>query len=64
MSQVDTIPAIGPLRIGPLTIDPPILQAPMAGFANYTFRQIVREFCGVGLQSTEMVNGPRFCLAR
>jgi tRNA-dihydrouridine synthase B len=44
-----------PLRIGPLVIDPPILQAPMAGFTNYAYRQVVREFGGVGLQATEMI---------
>ncbi len=46
----------GPLRIGPLVVDPPILQVPMAGFTNYAFRQIVRDYGGVGLQATEMVN--------
>ena len=30
-------PAPGPLRIGPLVIDPPLLQAPMAGFTNYAY---------------------------
>jgi tRNA-dihydrouridine synthase B len=43
------------LHIGPLVVDPPILQAPMAGFTNYAYRQVVREFGGVGLQATEMV---------
>jgi tRNA-dihydrouridine synthase B len=38
-----------------LFVDPPILQAPMAGFTNYAFRQIVREFGGAGLLATEMV---------
>ncbi|MCA9261331.1 MAG: tRNA-dihydrouridine synthase, partial [Planctomycetales bacterium] len=46
--------------IGPLKIDPPILQAPMAGFTNYAFRQIVREFGGAGLLATEMVNARGF----
>lgn len=49
-----------PLRIGDLVLDPPILQAPMAGFTNYAFRQIVREYGGVGLQATEMVNARGF----
>jgi tRNA-dihydrouridine synthase B len=49
------MPDIGPLWIGPLKVDPPILQAPMAGFTNYAFRQIVREFGGAGLLATEMV---------
>jgi tRNA-dihydrouridine synthase B len=43
-----------------LKVDPPILQAPMAGFTNYAFRQIVREFGGVGLQATEMVSARSF----
>ncbi len=51
---------IRPLTIGPLQIDPPILQAPMAGFTNYAFRQMVRDYGGVGLQATEMVNAKGF----
>ncbi|MBW3595942.1 MAG: tRNA dihydrouridine synthase DusB [Planctomycetes bacterium] len=49
-----------PLWIGSIKVDPPILQAPMAGFTNYAFRQVVREFGGVGLQATEMVNAKGF----
>ncbi|MCH2114756.1 MAG: tRNA dihydrouridine synthase DusB [Pirellulales bacterium] len=49
-----------PFFIGPLKVDPPILQAPMAGFTNYAFRQIVREFGGTGLLATEMVNARGF----
>ena len=49
-----------PLRIGPLVVDPPILQAPMAGFTNFAFRQVVREYGGAGLQATEMVNARGF----
>jgi tRNA-dihydrouridine synthase B len=48
-------PIVRPLWIGSLQVDPPILQAPMAGFTNYAFRQIVREFGGAGLLATEMV---------
>ncbi|MEK6237314.1 MAG: tRNA-dihydrouridine synthase [Planctomycetales bacterium] len=48
------------LKIGPLTIDPPILQAPMAGFTNYAYRQIVRDFGGAGLLATEMVSAQGF----
>jgi tRNA-dihydrouridine synthase B len=51
---------VPPLRIGPLVIDPPILQAPMAGFTNYAFRQIVRDFGGAGLQATEMISAKGF----
>jgi tRNA-dihydrouridine synthase B len=50
-----------PLRIGPLLIDPPVVQAPMAGFTNYAYRQIVRRCGGAGLLTTEMV-GARGCL--
>lgn len=49
-------PRVAPLWIGNVLIDPPILQAPMAGFTNYAFRQIVREFGGVGLPATEMIS--------
>jgi tRNA-dihydrouridine synthase B len=49
-----------PLRIGDLVVDPPILQAPMAGFTNYAFRQIVRQYGGSGLLATEMVNARGF----
>ncbi len=52
--------AVRPLVIGTVVIDPPILQAPMAGYTNYAFRQIVREYGGVGLQSTEMVSARSF----
>ncbi|MGB7325185.1 MAG: tRNA dihydrouridine synthase DusB [Rubripirellula sp.] len=49
-----------PLRIGDLVVDPPILQAPMAGFTNAAFRHIVRQFGGAGLLATEMVNARGF----
>jgi tRNA-dihydrouridine synthase B len=49
------ISAFKPLRIGSVVVDPPVLQAPMAGFTNYAFRQMVREFGGAGLLATEMV---------
>ncbi len=49
-----------PLWIGPLSIDPPVLQAPMAGFTNYAYRQIIRRLGGVGLPATEMVSARGF----
>ncbi|MEM6798768.1 MAG: tRNA dihydrouridine synthase DusB [Planctomycetota bacterium] len=55
-----TQPLAPPLKIGDLVVDPPILQAPMAGYTNYAFRQIVREFGGAGLLATEMVNAKGF----
>jgi len=54
------LPMIRPLEIGPLVIDPPILQAPMAGFTNYAFRQVVRQYGGVGLPATEMFSARGF----
>ncbi len=53
-------PVVAPLWIGALKVDPPILQAPMAGYTNYAFRQIVRELGGAGLLATEMVNAKGF----
>jgi tRNA-dihydrouridine synthase B len=49
-----------PLWIGPLRIDPPLLQAPMAGFTNYAYRQMIRRFGGVGLPATEMLSARGF----
>src|SRR5689334_20065686 len=57
---IATLPCVRPLKIGPLVVDPPLLQAPMAGFTNYAYRQVVREFGGVGLQATEMVSARAF----
>lgn len=55
-----TIQQVRPLHIGSLVVDPPIFQAPMAGYTNFAFRQIVREYGGVGLQATEMINARGF----
>jgi tRNA-dihydrouridine synthase B len=55
-----TLAEVRPLKIGSLVVDPPVLQAPMAGFTNFAFRQIVREFGGAGLQATEMVHAKGF----
>lgn len=49
-----------PFWIGTLRVDPPVLQAPMAGYTNFAFRQVVRHFGGVGLQATEMVSAKAF----
>jgi len=54
------IPGLKPLNIGGLVVDPPLLQAPMAGFTNYAFRHIVRQFGGAGLLATEMVSARGF----
>src|SRR5262249_15932510 len=54
------LPHVKPISIGPIQVDPPVLQAPMAGFTNFAFRQMVREYGGAGLQATEMVNAKGF----
>ena len=49
-------PATGPapLRLGPLTVDPAVVLAPMAGITNPAFRTLCREF-GAGLYVCEMI---------
>lgn len=66
-APAETPPAAGAVypiaeafKIGDFVVDPPILQAPMAGYTNYAFRQIVRGFGGSGLLATEMVNARGF----
>ncbi len=43
-----------------MLVDPPLLQAPMAGFTNYAYRQLVRAHGGAGLLATEMVSARGF----
>lgn len=43
------------IQIRDLKIDPPLLQAPMAGLTHSALRQIFSGFGGVGLLSTEML---------
>jgi nifR3 family TIM-barrel protein len=42
------------LRIGPLSVWPPVVLAPMAGVTNYPFRSLCRGF-GAGLYVSEMI---------
>jgi nifR3 family TIM-barrel protein len=43
-----------PLRIGPITVETPVILAPMAGVTNRPFRRLCREH-GAGLYVAEMV---------
>ncbi|HEU4967750.1 tRNA dihydrouridine synthase DusB [Sphingomonas sp.] len=43
-----------PIQIGPVTIDSPVLLAPMTGVTDLPFRRIVRRY-GSGLNVTEMI---------
>ncbi len=49
-------PLLKPLTIGGITIDPPLILAPMAGFTNYAFRALCRELGGVGLVCTGLLS--------
>jgi nifR3 family TIM-barrel protein len=46
----------GALRIGELTLDSPLLLAPIAGHCDLAFRILCREQGGVGLASTDLLN--------
>lgn len=43
-----------PLQLGPITVDTPVVLAPMAGITNTAFRRLCREYGG-GLYVNEMV---------
>lgn len=48
--------ALKALRIGDITIDPPLFLAPMAGHTNYALRRLCRELGGCGLVCTELIS--------
>ncbi|HJP00775.1 MAG TPA: tRNA dihydrouridine synthase DusB [Planctomycetota bacterium] len=48
-----------PLALGPLSIWPPVVLAPMAGVTSYPFRSLCREF-GAGLAVSEMITARGF----
>lgn len=45
---------LAPLQIGPVTIDTPVILAPMTGVSDLPFRTLVRRY-GSGLNVTEMI---------
>ncbi len=57
MSQVPVPPQLKPIQIGPVTVDCPVVLAPMTGVSDLPFRTIVRRF-GSGLNVTEMIASP------
>jgi nifR3 family TIM-barrel protein len=51
-----TLTTASVLRIGPHTVQPPVVLAPMAGITNAPFRTLCREFsAGKGLYVSEMI---------
>ncbi|MXP28504.1 tRNA dihydrouridine synthase DusB [Porphyrobacter algicida] len=54
MNPIPTPPAVKPLRVGPLSIDTPVILAPMTGVTDLPFRKLVRRY-GSGLNVTEMI---------
>ena len=47
-------PVLGPIQVGPVTIETPVILAPMTGVTDLPFRRIVRRY-GSGLNVTEMI---------
>jgi len=48
---------LAPLKVGPVTIDNPVILAPMTGVTDMPFRTLVRRY-GSGLNVTEMIASP------
>lgn len=48
---------LSPIRVGPVTIDNPVILAPMTGVTDMPFRTLVRRY-GSGLNVTEMIASP------
>jgi len=57
MTPLPSPPRIAPIAIGPITIDCPVILAPMTGVTDMPFRKLVRRF-GSGLNVTEMIASP------
>lgn len=54
MTDIPSPPAMKPMQIGPVTINEPVLLAPMTGVTDLPFRKLVRRY-GSGLNVTEMI---------
>ena len=49
-----TLPRLKPIKIGPLTLENPVILAPMSGVTDMPFRRLVKKF-GAGLVVSEMI---------
>lgn len=54
MTTLPEPPALNPIQIGNVTIDTPVVLAPMTGVTDMPFRTLVRRY-GSGLNVTEMI---------
>ena len=57
MTETQHKPRLKPINIGPVTIETPVILAPMTGVTDMPFRRLVRRF-GSGLNVTEMIASP------
>ena len=57
MSALPPSPGLDPIKVGPVSIDCPVILAPMTGVTDLPFRRMVRRF-GSGLNVTEMIASP------
>ena len=48
------MPELKPISVGPLTINAPVILAPMTGVTDLPFRKIVKRY-GAGLTVSEMI---------
>jgi len=48
--------SLRPLILGGITIDPPLILAPMAGYTDYPFRALIRALGGCGLVYTGLIS--------
>ncbi|EMD84142.1 tRNA dihydrouridine synthase DusB [Pacificimonas flava] len=48
------MPALNPIQVGPVTVDQPVILAPMTGVTDGPFRKLVKRY-GAGLTVTEMI---------